>query len=269
MAAVSKAGYYKWLKRKGQRPKDYENFLLVKSVFEKGRKRFGWRQVQMHLKNDHKIIMNHKKIRRIMNAYGLVCKVRRKNPYKMIMKKTQEHKTCENLLNRRFGQTVPRKVLCTDITYLYYSAGRRAFLSAVKDIASGEAMAWEISRNIEMELALNTIDKLAGLEFTADALIHSDQGTHYTNPEYQQKVKRLGFTQSMSRKGNCIDNAPMESFFGHLKDDLDIKACRTFEELVDKINGYMQYYNHKRPQWDKNKMTPAQYRDHLVAANAA
>jgi transposase InsO family protein len=243
--------------------------LLIKEVFEKGKKKLGWRQVQMQLKNRHKTLMNHKKIRRIMKAYGLCCQVRRRNPYKAIMKKTQEHKTCQNLLNRQFQQTLPGKVLCTDITYLYYSAGRRAFLSAVKDIASGEAVAWEVSKNIDMEIVLNTINKLEGTELPEGALVHSDQGAHYTSPLYQQRIKQLGLIQSMSRKGNCIDNAPMESFFGHLKDELDIKGCKTFEQLIDKVNDYMQYYNHHRYQWGLNKMTPAQYRDHLAAANAA
>ena len=266
---MSKAGYYKWFKSKASPPKDYGDYLLIKQIFEKGRKKLGWRQVQMQLKNAHKIVMNHKQIRRIMKAYGLICQVRRQNPYRMIMKKTAAHKTCPNLLNRHFEQTMPRKVLCTDITYLYSSAGRRAFLSAVKDIASGETLAWGVSRNIEMELALNTVDQLASSSLTQGTLIHSDQGTHYTNPAYQEKVKTLGLVQSMSRKANCIDNAPMESFFGHLKDELDIKGCKTFEELVDKINQYMQYYNYHRYQWGLNKMTPAQYRDHLLAANAA
>lgn len=223
----------------------------------------------MYLKNQHNIVMNHKKIRRIMNQYGLYCKVRRKNPYKAIMKKTAEHTVCKNLLNRQFEQSVPRRVLCTDITYLYYSAGRRAFLSAIKDIASGETVAWEISRNIEIEFVLNTVSKLHKEELPPDAIIHSDQGAHYTSPLYQQQIKNLGLTQSMSRKGNCIDNAPMESFFGHLKDDLDIRACKTFEELVDTINEYMRYYNHERYQWGLQKMTPAQYRDHLLVANTA
>jgi transposase InsO family protein len=96
-------------------------------------------------------------------------------------------------------------------------------------------------------------------------MIHSDQGFHYTNPEYIEGVKALEMIQSMSRKGNCIDNAPVESFFGHLKDDVDYKSCKTFEDLRSLIENYIQYYNNERAQWEKNKMTPVEYRDHLLA----
>lgn len=220
----------------------------------------------MHLKNDRHVIINHKKIRRIMGKYGLVCQTRRKNPYKAIMKKTQEHRTFENILSREFKQDVPKKTLCTDITYLYFSLGRKAYLSAIKDIATGEILSWEMSINIDLEFVLKTVGRLESLKLPSDTLIHSDQGFHYTNPLYIAKIKQLNIIQSMSRKGSCIDNAPMESFFGHLKDELEFKSCATFQELTFKVNEYMQYYNHNRYQWGLKKMTPVQYRDHLLAA---
>ena len=268
IALVSKSGYYKWLSRKDQEPKDYDDYLTIKKIFENGHKKLGWRSVQMGLSGKG-IVMNHKKIRRIMNSYGLHCEIRRKNPYKNIMKKTQEHRTFENVLERKFLQLVPRKVLCTDITYLYYGSGRKAYLSVIKDIASGEALAWEISQNLELSFVLNTVSKLEGMELNSKCIIHSDQGFHYTNPLYIQKIKQLNIIQSMSRKGNCIDNAPMESFFGHLKDELDIKSCVTFEQLSIKVKEHMQYYNEQRNQWGLKKMTPIKYRDHLLAACAA
>ena len=269
ITGVSKSGYYKWLRRRGQTVKDYNDYQLIKTIFDKGKKKLGWRSIQMRLKNDYKTTMNHKKIRRIMGKYGLYCQTRRKNPYKTIMKKTQEHRTFENILSREFKQVVPKKALCTDITYLYFSLGRKAYLSAIKDIATGEILSWEISINIDLEFVLKTIGRLESLKLPPNALIHSDQGFHYTNPLYIAKVKQLNIVQSMSRKGSCIDNAPMESFFGHLKDELDFKSCNTFAELTVKVNEYMQYYNHQRYQWGLKKMTPAQYRDHLLAASAA
>lgn len=239
--------------------------MLIKEIFEKGKKKFGWRQVQMHLKADYQVIMNHKKIRRIMNKYGLIAQVRKRNPYKMIMKKTQDHRTCDNILNRNFDQIVPRRVFCTDITYLYYGLSRKAYLSVIKDIATGEAVAWELSMNLELEFVLKTIDKLNALKKDSEALIHSDQGFHYTSPLYIQRVQHLNLTQSMSRKGNCVDNAPIESFFGHLKDELDFKSCNTFEELNKAVETYMNYYNNQRYQWELKKMTPVQYRNHLLS----
>lgn len=204
-----------------------------------------------------------------MNIYGLHCQARRRNPYKAIMKKTQEHRTSPNILDRQFDQALPKKALCTDITYLYYGLGRKAYLSVVEDIATREVLSWELSMNLELEFVLKTINKLCFLDLPSDCLIHSDQGFHYTNPLYIEKIKQLSIIQSMSGKGNCIDNAPMESFFGHLKDELEFKACQTFEQLTFKVNEYMQFYNNHRYQWGLQKMTPAAYRNHLLAAIAA
>ncbi len=233
-------------------------------MFEKGKSKWGWRNIQMHLEREKKIKMNHKKISRIMRKYNLVTKVRRKNPYKMIMKKTAEHRTFENKLGRNFLQTIPQRFFCTDITYIFFN-NRVAYLSVVKDIASGEIMAWYLLPNITMELVLKTVEQM---EKYNNALIHSDQGFHYTNPEYILKIKTSEMIQSMSRKGNCIDNAPIESFFGHLKDDVDYKGCKNFEELRLLIENYIRYYNHERPQWSRNKMTPVEYRCHLLALSA-
>lgn len=214
----------------------------------------------MKLEDKH-IIFNHKKIIRIKNKYGLITRIRRKNPYKTILKKTAEHRTFTNKLDRQFTQSIPHRYFCTDITYLPFNH-RFAYLSVVKDIASGEIVAWHVSPQITMELVLTTLEQMKGYR---NALIHSDQGFHYTNPTYIEKVKLLEMIQSMSRRANCIDNAPIESFFGHLKDDVDYKSCNTFEQVRLLIENYIRYYNHERRQWDRNKMTPVQYRDHLLA----
>lgn len=263
IAKVSKSGYYRWLKRADEPDKDQRDYLLIKEIFDKGKSKYGWRTVKMHLEREKGIKMNHKKIIRIMGKYDLFAKIRRKNPYKAIMKKTAEHRTFANQLDRSFDQIIPYRVFCTDITYIPFNHCF-AYLSVVKDIASGEVVAWHLSPHITMELVLGTIDQMKQCQ---NALIHSDQGFHYTNPEYIEKVKILGMVQSMSRKGNCIDNAPIESFFGHLKDDVDYKNCKTFDELRLLIENYIRYYNCERAQWDLNKMTPVEYRDHLLALN--
>ncbi len=264
IAKVSRSGYYRWLRHADETDKDYGDYLLVKEIFDKGKTKYGWRQVQMGLEREKKVNMNHKKIIRIMKKYHLVAKIRRRNPYKAIMKKTAEHRTFANRLDRAFSQTIPRRFFCTDITYIPFN-GRFAYLCVVKDIATGEIVAWYLLPYVTMELVLKTIEQMRPFQ---DALIHSDQGFHYTNPEYIEKVKALEMMQSMSRKGNCIDNAPVESFFGHLKDDVDYKNCKTFEELRLLIENYIHYYNHERAQWDLKKMTPVEYRDHLLALNA-
>lgn len=264
IAKISKSGYYKWHKHSHKMEKDYEDYLLIKKVFEDGKKKLGFRSVQMKLL-EKQIVMNHKKIIRIMKKYYLYCKIRRRNPYKNIMKKSQEHRTFENKLNRNFNQNIPFKIFCTDITYIPFNY-RFAYLSVVKDIASGEIVSWKLSRHLEMEIVLETLENLKNNVAAPlkNVLIHSDQGSHYTNPQYISEVVKLGMVQSMSRKGNCIDNAPIESFFGHLKDDVDYKSCKTFEGLYLLIENYVKYYNYERYQWDLKKMTPIGYRNHLL-----
>lgn len=207
--------------------------------------------------------MNHKKIQRIMRKYELIAMVRKKNPYKQMMKKSLEHRTFPNKLQREFHQILPYKVFCTDITYIPFLS-RFAYLSVVKDIASGEVVAWNLSLSLEVALVTETVKNIQ-LDSYENIMIHSDQGFHYTNPAYIEIIKGLKMVQSMSEKGKCIDNAPIESFFGHMKDELDYKSCQSFEQLRLAIDEYMRYYNHERKQWTRNRMTPVAYRDHLLA----
>lgn len=270
IAYVSRSGYYKWLRHADEQEKDYDDYLLIKEIFDLGKRKYGFRTIQMRLLADKNVVMNHKKILRIMKKYYLVTRIRKINPYKMIMKKTQEHRTFDNLLDRNFQQNVPYKVFCTDITYIPFNR-RMAYLSVIKDIASGEIIGWNLSNNLTMPIVLDTIENMKNnnslpISSFNEIMIHSDQGFHYTNPEYIKKIKDLNMIQSMSRKGNCIDNAPIESFFGHLKDDVDYRSCKTFEELNRIITDYIDYYNHRRYQWDLKKMTPANYRNHLLVA---
>lgn len=264
IAGVTRSGYYQWLRHSDEPERDYEDYLLVKEVFDSGKRKYGFRTIQMRLFSQKQIIMNHKKIIRIMKKYRLFVKIRTINPYKTMMKKSLEHRTCENKLSREFKQTIPFKVLSTDITYLPFNH-RFAYLSVIKDIASREVVGWNMAQHLEMDLVLDTVENMQNNSMIGpDAMIHSDQGFHYTNPQYIAKLKRLGMIQSMSRKGNCIDNAPIESFFGHLKDDVDYKNCKTFEQVYLLISEYMEYYNNDRHQWNLKKMTPVEYRNHLL-----
>ena len=101
-----------------------------------------------------------------------------------------------------------------------------------------------------------------------DAFVHSDQGSHYTSPTFQLLLKELNLGQSMSRRGNCWDNAPQESYFGHMKDELNLDTCFTFRDVCNEIKDYIEYYNNYRYQWNLKKMTPVQYRNHLFASIA-
>ena len=273
LTGVSRSGYYSFLKASKQRLEmevvDGEAKDTILQAFNRHGYKKGSRSIKMVLENEFGIIYSRKKIQRIMRKYQIVCPYRRSNPYKKIAKATKEHQVVPNQLNREFKQGIPGKVLLTDITYLPYGNKAMAYLSTIKDGSTNELLAYHISDRITLDIATKTIDKLMSnkkMELHKDAFIHSDQGCHYTSPTYQKLLRKYGLGQSMSRRGNCWDNAPQESFFGHLKDEVDYESCQSLEELKVKIKQYMVYYNHSRYQWNLKKMTPIQYRNHLLAA---
>jgi putative transposase len=274
ITGVSRSGYYNYfskqslVRRQEREKKDLElKKMVLKAVHFKGRKK-GARQIKMTLAGEFNTNYNLKRIGRIMRKYNIVCLIRRANPYRKIMKATQEHTIVPNLLNRQFKQGVPGKVLVTDITYLYYSKGQKAYLSTILDGSTSEVLAYYVSTNLKIDIVTETLKLLKKnrkVRLDKGALIHSDQGVHYTSPIYQMKVKELGLMQSMSRRGNCWDNALQESFFGHFKDEVNIKNCNNLTELKKEISSYMTHYNHTRYQWNLNKMTPVDYRNHLIS----
>lgn len=270
---VSRSGYYSYINASASRAEREKADVKVKDVILKAFNRRGYkkgsRSIKMILENEFSLLYSRKRIQRIMRKYNIVCPFRKANPYKKIAKATKEHQVVPNKLNREFKQGTPGKVLLTDITYLPYGNNKMAYLSAIKDGSTNEILAYDVSNNITLDIAINTIYKLKNnrkIQLHADAFLHSDQGSHYTSPRFQALLKSFGLNQSMSRRGNCWDNAPMESFFGHLKDDVDIQSCTTLNELKSKIKHYITYYNNYRYQWNLKKMTPIQYRNHLLIA---
>ena len=184
-----------------------------------------------------------------------------------MIKATLEHAVLPNSLNRNFKQGVPGKVLLTDITYLFYGKGQKAYLSTIKDASTNEIVAFNISNSLKLDIVTDTIEILKNnksIKLHENAFIHSDQGVHYTSPRFQEVLKEAKLGQSMSRRGNCWDNAPQESFFGHFKDEAYIKQCTTLDELKEEVKEYMIYYNEYRYQWNLGRMTPVQYRNHLL-----
>jgi len=270
IAGVSRSGYHAWkqaAQAREQRSKDdLELAAAIETVCKKHLGVYGYRRVTMKLR-EHGYTDNHKRIARIMTEHGLQARIRRANPYKQIIRKTQEHMVVPNLLDRRFDQKEPERVGGTDITYIWAPQLKRfVYLSIVKDFATGEILAHVVSFHLTIPIALTTIDALVERlgENTESFMLHSDQGVHYTHPAYQQKLKKLNMVQSMSRKGNCIDNASTETFFGHMKDELDLTHCRTFSDVQIVIVAHINYHNLERKQWTKKKMAPIQYRNHLL-----
>lgn len=276
IAKVSRSGYYNYFSKKSienrnkKEIQDEKDRDIILDAFNRHGYKKGAKGIKMTLENEDKIIFNLKHIRRIMKKYNIICPIRKAEPYKQMLKKDLEHRTVENKLKREFKQNIPGKVLLTDITYLSYGYYKRAYLSTIKDASTNEIMAYRLSTNLYLDFVLNTmwdLTKQKEVPIPEDAFVHSDQGSHYTSPTFQSLLNELKLGQSMSRKGNCWDNAPQESFFGHMKDEVDFKSCSTFEELQVEIDKYIEYYNNYRYQWNLKKMSPVQYRNHLLQTN--
>lgn len=268
---VSRSGFYNYLLSAGKREtrmrRDEQAGVLIKKAFHRRGFKKGSRSIKMTLEHEYGTVYNLKRIKRLMKKFNLVCPHRRANPYRRMAKATLEHRTVPNELQRDFNKNVPGLALLTDITYLPYGKSQTAYLSTVLDASTGELLAHNFSTTLYLALATDTVQSLMKqrrLKLHKDAFIHSDQGSHYTSPTYQQLLKMRGLGQSMSRRGNCGDNAPQESFFGHLKDHVKSRNCSTLAELKREINRYIRYYNHYRYQWGRKKMTPVQYRNHLL-----
>lgn len=264
---IAKSSYYYQQKHHSDKEqKDQPLVQLIREIFYARHEKAGIRTIAMILRHKYGAVVNLKKIVRIKREYGLTTKLRKKNPYNIAFKKELEHRTAPNLLKQNFKVEQADKVYSTDISYLPYKGGQRAYLSATKDLATKEIVAFNVSNKLDFYATYGEFEKFLRNKNCKNLIIHSDQGWHYTHPLYVNKLKELGVTQSMSRKGNCLDNAPIESFFGHMKDEIDLKSCQSFEEVKTMVENYIYYYNNERYQWSLNKMTPAERRRHLLNA---
>ncbi len=186
-----------------------------------------------------------------------------------MLKATKEHFVVPNRLKREFRQGVRERYFLQISHTCFMVRIKKGYLSTILDGSTNEVLAYHVSERLTLDIATTTLHKLKKnkkVRLTQDAYIHSDQGAHYTSPTYQKLVKKLKLGQSMSRRGNCWDNAPQESFFGHFKDEAHIKTCTSFTQLKQEIKDYMKYYNQHRYQWNLKKMTPVEYRNHLLDA---
>jgi len=271
-ACVSRSGYYHYLKTEGLRrmreEQDQKDFLLILEAYKYRGYSKGARGIYMRLLHmDPQAHMNIKKIRRLMAKYGLRCPIRKANPYRRMAKALKTSKVAPNLLNREFETRGPRAVLLTDITYIINGKAPRCYMSTIIDGCTKELLSWVLSESLEIDFVLETVNKLIehhGISLTAETLINSDQGSHYTSIEFIKLVKDSELRQSMSRRANCWDNAPQESFYGHMKDEIDISQCMTFEEIHQVVSDWADYYNNDRYQWDLARLAPKEYHQYLV-----
>lgn len=173
----------------------------------------------------------------------------------------------ENIINRQFKVAIPYRFAGTDVTYLWIPRNQRfAYLANVRDMATGEYLGWSVSYTNDQVLADEAVLDMGKRQVVyTNLILHSDRGGTYTAAHFQNiTLGTRGITPSMSRKGNCIDNAPTESGHGHLKDWFEFEHCMTLEEVRSEVDRMIHYFNEERPQWHRKKMTPVEYRDHLL-----
>lgn len=260
IAEIKRSSYYAYLKSYPRREqKDNLALEILRPIFEKSEKKAGIQMLDMLLRRE-KIIFNHKKIARLKREYGLTTVIRKKNPYKNIPKSSEAHKEIPNLLQRDFYPPLPGLAYSTDMTYLFYGSCERAYLSAVKDLATNEIVSYRLMKKPAVAAFVYQVEDFFNTIEREDVIFHSDQGYQYTHETMVKKLHELGVRQSMSRRGNCLDNAAIESFFGHFKDLLELKRCKTFEDVEEEVRKKMHYYNYERPQKGLNKKPPAEYR---------
>lgn len=268
IAKVSKSGYYKWLKTKDLlKPQEIIDNVLVKEMFNRNNKKYGIRRIKMELSKMN-IVMNRKKISRIMKEQNLQTRIRRKNPYKTKIKDVLSGYYCENILMQDFRNRKPLEAFGIDITYLKYN-NRYAYVCSMIDVKTSEIVSYGISDNLKLDFVLGTVEyaiRNMSKNRTSTIIIHSDRGSHFRAKSYKELLEKHNIIQSMSAPGNPKDNAVIESFFGHMKDEINLKKVKTFDEVVEIVHDYMYYYNNDRKQWNKNRMTPIEYRDFLMAS---
>jgi len=270
-AGVSRSGYYNWISimsvttRRAREERDKTDFELILKAYQFRGYAKGRRGIYMRLLHTG-IRMNQKKISRLMCKYNLYCPIRKANPYRRMAKALKTDSVSPNLVNREFQEHGPGMILLTDITYLFYNSGNKAYLSVIKDGYTKQVLSYVVSESLEVDFVLETVKQLIKnhcSELDTDAILHSDQGCHYTSISFRQLLQDKQLRQSMSRRGNCWDNAPQESFFGHMKDEIHLKHCDSFESLKAEIDDYMDYYNNDRYQWELAKLSPNQYATYL------
>ena len=247
--------------------RDTELFKIVSKHHQRSKGKAGIRQISMMIERAEGRIINHKAIARIKRKFKLDTEIRKVNKFRKFAKKKQEHEVAPNILARNFKPKAPRKVFSTDITQLNYR-GRRAYLAAFKDLSSNEIVAKNVSHRIDLPLVITGLKRLMKKlpkEKRKGVIIHSDQGFHFTHIAYRSILKNNGIIQSMSRKGNCIDNAPIESFFGHFKDLMNLKECKNIQDVKREVTKQINYYNYRRPQLGLKKMPPVEYGRHLTS----
>jgi putative transposase len=254
---VSRAAYYAGVKRFELEDRDIERMKLVQEAWEKSHKTYGYRRVAIWLGQQREVVLNHKAVLRLMNKLGIRSNARKPRMYKKLEESTFYHRA-DNILNRDFTASRPNQKWVTDVTYIS-TRQDWAFLSTIKDLYDGFIVAHTFGQSNSVHLVIDMLRQAKHKEKVTDGLIlHSDQGHQYTSQAYYDiLVTEYNIIPSMSRRANCWDNAPMENFFGHLKEEyLRHVKNPSFDEARQLVDNYIYFFNCERIQL-KTRQTPA------------
>ena len=261
VAGVRPSTYHFWRKRFEDPSYNDEDprLAIVAAAFDQARGLYGHRRVRLVLR-DQGHYFSRKTVNKLLNTAGRRCKLRRKRYVNG--KRGNAFKTCANIVDRQFSRDKPNKLWFTDLT-VFHVGGKHVYLSAIKDAFNGEIVAHDISTVPNVNLVERSFNAAFKRNLVGpDLIVHSDQGLQYTNRRFVEYLEKAGITQSMSRKGNCLDNAPIESFFGHMKDDIGRRHFNNLDEFTQTIEEYIYFYNYQRIQERLGGMSPIQYRHH-------
>lgn len=235
----------------------------IKATFERHKGRYGYRRITSVVRQSGQLV-NHKVVQRLMGVLGLKSLVR---PKKYRSFKGEIGQAAPNELQRQFKAEAANQKWVTDVTE-FNVAGERLYLSPVLDLYNGEIIAFETNKRPVFDMVSTMLKKaMAKLQAHEKPLLHSDQGWQYRMPAYQRQLRERELVQSMSRKGNCHDNAAMESFFGVLKSEFFyLNKFDSVDALREGLADYIHYYNHNRIKLKLKRLSPVQYRTQALAA---
>jgi transposase InsO family protein len=256
---MARSSFY-YYQKQSKAPDKYEVIKQwIKSVYHKHKGRYGYRRITDELNNEG-VIINHKTVLRLMKSMALKSVIRIKK-YKSY--KGEQGKIAPNILERNFRATQPNQKWATDITEFNVS-GKKLYLSPIIDLFNQEIISYELTERPVFDQVTQMLKKaFKTIPNNTYLILHSDQGWQYQMKQYQYLLKQKGVTQSMSRKGNCLDNAIIENFFGILKSELFyIMKFKDINHLKSEIKEYINYYNNERIKSNLNKMSPIKYRAH-------
>jgi putative transposase len=262
-AGIPRSSYYKWLNRKESRNEKFNQTLLpiIKDAYEERSGILGYRQMTIKLNRENDFHVNQKRIYRIMQILNLksVCRRKKKNYVK-----STPQVTAENILNRKFTADRFGEKWLTDVTEMKYGTNGKAYLSAIIDLGDKSIVSFVLGHSNSNALVFKTFDLAHERYPDEKPIFHSDRGFQYTTKTFKNKLDEAGMIQSMSRVSRCIDNGPMEAFWGMLKSEMYyLKHFYLYDELEQAVINYIDFYNNKRYQKRLKCMTPLEYRNYL------